>query len=108
MQGVNDARSALQNGASTVLSTVQRNKITRRLLPARTQKMMKQWNRSLEPRRSRTLPLVLMSVGVSLAATVAGVLVSRYLLARNADSADEEAASTVEEIVVAEEPVLAD
>jgi hypothetical protein len=105
MPVVSDARSALQNGASTVLSTVQRNKITRRLLPARTQKMMKQWNRSLEPRRPQTLPLVLVAVGLSLAATAASIFVSRYLLARNAD---EEAVATVEEMVVAEEPVLAD
>jgi hypothetical protein len=102
---MNGARSALQNGASTVLSTVQRNKMTRRLLPARTQRMMKRLNHNIEPRRSRTFPLVLISVGVSVAATVAGVLISRYVLARRMD---EEPGGAVEEKAVAEEVVLAD
>ena len=105
MNSVRDARSALQSGASTVLSTVQHNTMARRLLPASAQKLVKRLNRNIEPRRSRTLPLVLISVGVSVAATVAGVLISRYVLARRMD---EEPGGAVEEKAVAEEVVLAD
>lgn len=103
MTVVRDATSALQNGASTMLSTMRRNKITRRLLPERTQKVMKRLNRSIQPRRPRTLPLVLAAVGVSLAATLTGILVSRYVLSR---AMDEEAAESVGGPAVAEEPVV--
>lgn len=105
MNSVRDARSALQSGASTVLSTVQHNTMARRLLPASAQKLVKRLNRNIEPRRSRTLPLVLISVGVSAAATVAGVLVSRYILARRMD---EEPGTSMEEQALTGEAVLAD
>lgn len=105
MNSVRDARSALQNGASTVLSTVQHNTMARRLLPASAQKLVKRLNRNIEPRRSRTLPLVLISVGVSAAATVAGVLVSRYVLARRMD---EEPGTSMEEQALTGEAVPAD
>lgn len=102
---VSDARSVLQNGASTVLSTVRRNKTTRRLLPAKTRKMMKHLNRRIEPRRPRVLPLVLVATGLSLVATAISLLLSRYLRARSLDDGTVESA---EGPVVSEEAVLAD
>lgn len=111
---VSDARSALQNGASTVLSTVRHNKTTRRLLPVRTQELMKQLNRRIEPRRTpRRVPIVpiAISVGLAVVGTVGGILVSRYLAAKSAN--DEAALREMVEAAEAaeaagEEVVLAD
>ncbi|HEU5347989.1 MAG TPA: hypothetical protein VFU63_05190 [Ktedonobacterales bacterium] len=101
MTMVNDARSALQNGASTVLSTVRHNKTTRRLLPANTQKMMKQWNRRLQTRRTPVLPIVLVAVGLSLAGTVSGIVLGRYLAAKReeAEAAMADEATPAEEVI---------
>jgi hypothetical protein len=102
MTMVNDARSALQNGAYTVLSTVRHNKTTRRLLPANTQKMMKQWNRRLQTRRTPVLPIVLVAVGLSLAGTVTSIVLGRYLAAKR----EEAEAAMAGEAVPAEEVIF--
>lgn len=105
---VSDARSALQNGASTVLTNVRRNKTTRRLLPARTQKLMKQLNRRIEarkaPRRVPVVPIAL-AVGLATVGTVGGILMSRYFAAKGAN---EEAALREATQATGEELVLAD
>jgi hypothetical protein len=44
---VDEARTALQNGASAVLTNVENNKTARRLIPPKTQRLMKQMNRRI-------------------------------------------------------------
>ena len=99
---MNDARSALQNGASTVLSNVRHNKTTRRVLPANAQEMLKQLDHRISARRTaRRVPVVPIVIAVSLAAvgTIGGILASRYFAARNAG---EEAEGGYEEVEVVE------
>lgn len=105
---VKDARYTLQNGACNVLSAVQQNKTARRVLPAKTRKMMKEWNRRLEPRRTPMLPIVLLSVGLSAVGTVTGIVVSRYLAGKRAEQAEiqaEIAASPTGKVAPKEEVV---
>lgn len=87
MTVVDEARSALQNGASAVLSNVEHSKTARRLIPPKTQKMMKQMNRRIAAQKTRRLPIVpiAFAVGLSIVGTVAGVMLSRYLVARKMD-----------------------
>jgi ABC-type Fe3+ transport system permease subunit len=78
---VQEARSALQSGASTVLSTVQRRrKPTRRLMSLTPKKLMKQVNRRFSTRRARrslVVPIAL-AVGATVVSTASAILVSRY------------------------------
>ncbi len=95
MTVVDGARTALQNGASAVLTNVERNKTARRLIPPRTQKLMKQVNRRMTAQRARRSSIVPTAIAVSLSivGTVSGIVLSRYLAARKAK---EEAAATVD------------
>ena len=83
---VDEARAALQNGASAVLTNVENNKTARRLIPPKTQRLMKQMNRRIAAQQARRVPIVpiAIAVGLSIAGTVAGVMLSRYLAARKA------------------------
>jgi ribosomal protein S8 len=84
MTVVDEARIALQNGASAVLTNVENSKTARRLIPPKTQKMMKQVNRRIATQQTRRLPIVpiALAVGLSIVGTVAGVMLNRYLAAR--------------------------
>lgn len=100
---VNEAKSALQNGTSAVLSTVRRRqKLSRRLLPINTRKLakqVKQLNRRFvmrRPRRVSALPIVL-AVSGAVVGTATALVVRRYLATR---------AATNEESAVPEEAVL--
>lgn len=87
MTVVEEARTALQNGASAVLTNVERNKTARRYLPAKTQKLMKQVNRRIaaqQPRRVPVLPIAL-AVGATVAGVIAGIVVRRYFFAKEAE-----------------------
>jgi hypothetical protein len=84
---VNEARSALQNGASTVLSTVRgRRRSTRRLMSLTPKKLMKQVNRRFSPRRARRSAVVPIAIaaGAAIVGTATAVWVSRYFALRNA------------------------
>jgi hypothetical protein len=107
MTVVDEARTALQNGASAVLTNVEHSKTARRLIPPKTQKMMKQVNRRIAAQKTRRLPIVpiALAVGLSVVGTVAGVMLSRYLAARKAD--DEVEAEVIAEYT-SPEAALAD
>lgn len=91
MTVVNEARSALENGASAVLTSVEHNKTARRILPAQTQKFVKQANRRLAARRLRRLPIlpIVLVAGATVAGVVAGLAVRRYLSTREAEEETE-------------------
>ena len=95
MTVVDEARIALQNGASAVLTNVEHSKTARRLIPPKTQRLMKQMNRRIAPQQARRVPIVpiAIAVGLSIVGTVTGVMLSRYFAARKAD---EEAEVTAE------------
>lgn len=95
MTVVDEARTALQNGASAVLTNMERNKTARRLIPPKTQKLMKQVNRRMTAQRVRRSSIVPIAIAVSLSivGTVAGIVLSRYLTAKKTN---EEAATTVD------------
>jgi ribosomal protein S8 len=63
---------------------VENSKTARRLIPPKTQKMMKQVNRRIATQKTRRLPIVpiALAVGLSIVGTVAGVMLNRYLAAR--------------------------
>src|SRR5262245_11721004 len=94
MTVVDEAPTALQHGASAVLTNMEHNKTARRLIPPKTQKMMKQVNRRMTAQRARRSSIVPIALAVSLSivGTVSGVVLSRYLAARKTK---EEAAATV-------------
>lgn len=108
---VNDARSALQSGASTVLSTVRRRqKATRRLVPINTKKLMKQLNlkqlnRRFTARRTRRSPIlpIVIALGATAAGVATGFFVWRYFLTRSTGEEPEAA-----EVYTHEEAVVAD
>ena len=104
---VNEARGALQNSASAVLSTVRRRqKASRRLMPINTRRLskqmkqqVKQLNRRFMARRTRrvsALPIVL-AVSGAVVGTATAIVVRRYLATR---------ATTPEASAVPEEAVL--
>jgi hypothetical protein len=84
---VDEARTALQNGASAVLTNVENNKTARRLIPPKTQRLMKQMNRRIAAQQARRVPIVpiAIAVGLSIVGTVTGIMLSRYFTARKAD-----------------------
>jgi hypothetical protein len=94
---VTDAKSALKNGTSTVLSTVRRRtKTTGGFIPTRSQKLVKQmtrrWQKAVPFKRSQTrrVPVVAIAIvvgGTAVAATAA-ILMRRYLAARGASEAE--------------------
>lgn len=84
---VNEARSALQSGASTVLSTIQRRpKTKRRLMALRPQKLMKQVNRRFGPRRTRKVPVlpIVLAASATTTALVGFFVLRRYRTTRGA------------------------
>lgn len=95
MTVVDEARTALQNSASAVLTNMERNKTARRLIPPKTQKLMKQVNRRMTAQRVRRSSIVPIAIAVSLSivGTVTGIVLSRYLTAKKTN---EEAATTVD------------
>jgi hypothetical protein len=107
MTVVDEARIALQNGASAVLTNVEHSKTARRLIPPKTQKMMKHVNRRIAAQKTRRLPIapIALAVGLSVVGTVAGVMLSRYLAARKAD---DEAEAEVTAEYTSPEAALAD
>lgn len=84
MTVVDEARTALRNSASAVLTNAEHSKTARRLIPPKTQKMMKQVNRRIAAQKTRRSPIVPIALAVSLSivGTVAGVMLSRYLAAK--------------------------
>src|SRR5690242_13540457 len=63
---VDEARAALQNGASAVLTNVENNKTARRLIPPKTQRLMKQMNRRIAAQQARRVPIVPIAIAVGL------------------------------------------
>jgi hypothetical protein len=86
MTFVDEARSALQNGASAVLTSVEHNKTAYRILPAQTKKLVKRANRRLAAQRARRVPIlpIVLAVGGTVAGVVAGLAVRRYLSTKEA------------------------
>ncbi len=78
-----EAKGALRNGTSAVLSTVQRRpRTTRRLARIRPEKLMKQVTRRFEGQHTRRVPVVPIVIAASAAvvATVVGtIMLRRYL-----------------------------
>lgn len=94
---VTDAKSALINGTSTVLSTVRRQtKTTGGFIPTRSQELVKQvtrrWQKAVPFKKlqTRRVPVVAIAIvvgGTAVAATTA-ILLRRYLATRGASEAE--------------------
>ena len=108
---VTKARTALQNGASPVLSTTQRRPKVKRQLPRRLmalnpQTLVKRVNRRFGPRHARRASLILpitLAAGATVVSLAASILLSRYLTARRAA---EYAAEHEEHGELEEEPMV--
>jgi hypothetical protein len=97
---VTDAKSALKNGTSTVLSTVRRRtRTTGGLIPVTSQKVVKQvtrrWQKAFPFKmpKARRVPVVTIAIvvgGAAVAATAA-ILMRRYLATRGASEAEADA-----------------
>jgi hypothetical protein len=89
---VTKARSALQNGASTVLSSTQRRSKAKRQLPRRLmaltpQTLVQRVSRRFGPRRARRSSLILpitLAAGATVVSLMISIILSRYLTARRA------------------------
>lgn len=89
---VTKARSALRDGASTVLSTTQRRlraqrKLPRRLMARNRQTLVKRVNRRFRPQHARRSALILpitLAAGATLVSLTISIFLSRYLTARRA------------------------
>lgn len=107
---VTEAKGALRNGTSAVLSTVQRRqRATRRLAHVNPEKLMKQVTRHFEARtrKSRRVPAVPIVIAAS--AAIAGgiigtIVVRRYLATQHAA---EETFPVAEEAISANEHIEA-
>jgi len=83
-----EAKSALKNGTSTLLSTARRRpKATQRFMPIKSQTLVKQMTRRFrtpETRRVPVIPLVIVAAGATVAGAMTAIILRRFLAARYA------------------------
>ncbi len=92
MTMVTEAKNALKNGTSTVMSTVRRGtKAMEGSLPTNLRRPVKQASRIVEEPRTRRVPVwpIVVVVGVAAFATTTTVLVRRLIAARYVNDEEE-------------------
>lgn len=87
MSMVTEAKSALKNGTSTILSSVRHSpKATRRFLAVDSHRLMRRVTRPFERQQSRRMPIVpiVLVTSAAVLGTTIAILVRRLLAANSA------------------------